>query len=331
MEQLKKDYDDIVFPKDNEEYIEYRDRLADNKDEYNLTWNDIKELVLCFYDVKLSDNYRKYYYFQKEKEEYSLKNYTRILCISDIHIPFNLPITIFSKYRNKVDTLVINGDLMDCYNLSKFTKMYRKPLIDELIKAREYVIELVDYIKPKKIIVISGNHEIRLGKLIADKIGTDLLDLMPTDAMAFLFDTGFNAYDHQHKTKTVYEPLDEIFSKEGIETIYANNFWYKEGQTIFVHPLAFRNNPLSTAVKAYEYFQGKRMDFDTIVMSHTHHLGYTRYGEYHLYENGCCANLDDMSYMDMKLPKTGQTNGYLYLMQDENGNLVYDKTKLEVL
>lgn len=331
MEDLKKEYKDIVFPKEEEKYIEYRDRLADNKKVYGLTWGDIKELVLCFYNVKLSDNYRKYYYFRKEKENYSFNNCTRILCVSDIHIPFNLPANVFSKYKNKVDTLVINGDLMDCYSLSKFPKMYRKPLIDELIKAREYVIDLVNCIKPKKVIAITGNHEIRLGRLITDKIGTDLMDLMPTDAMAFLFDTGFNAYDHQHKTKTVYEPLVKVFSKENIETIYANNFWYKEGQTVFVHPLAFRNNPLSTAVKAYEYFQGKRIDFDTVVMSHTHHVGYSRYGEYHLYENGCCANLKDMNYMDMKLPKTGQSNGYLYLVQDEKGNLLYDKTILELL
>lgn len=328
---LSKQYDEIVFPTEGEQYIEYRDRITINKTSYNLTWQDIKDLVNCFYNIKLSDNWRKFYYFSIEKEKHNIENCTRILCISDIHIPFNLPVDILSDYRNKVDTLIINGDLLDCYSLSKFTKLYRKPLIDELIKARQYVVDMIDLIKPKKVIAITGNHEIRLGRIIADKIGSDLLDLMPTDAMAFIFDTGFNSYDHQTKTKTIYEPLDKVFDKIGIECIYANNFWYQEGKTIFVHPMAFKQSPLSTSVKAYEYFISKHLDFDTISMAHTHHLGYTKYGEYHLFEQGCLANLKDMNYMDMKLPKVGQVNGFIYLLQDENGNLDYDKSKLEVL
>ena len=30
----------------------------------------------------------------------------------------------------------------------------------------------------------------------------------------------------------------------------------------------------------------------------------------------------------MKLPKTTQTNGYMYIVQDKDGNLIYEKTKL---
>jgi predicted phosphodiesterase len=219
---LNKEYNEIVFPKEKEDYITYRDRITNNKDntEYNLTWHDIKDLVRCFYNEKLSDNWRKFYYYKKEKEKYDLENNVRILDISDLHIPFNLPIEVYKKYIDKVDILVINGDLIDCYAMSKFTKMFRQPLIDELIKAREFCIELVNLIKPKKVIVVSGNHEIRLGKQIADKIGTDLLDLLPTDAMAFLFDTGFNHHNHQTKVKTVYTPLDEVFAEIGIECIY---------------------------------------------------------------------------------------------------------------
>jgi predicted MPP superfamily phosphohydrolase len=287
--------------------------------------------VRCFYNEKLSDNWRKFYYYKKEKEKYDLENNVRILDISDLHIPFNLPIEVYKKYIGKVDILVINGDLIDCYAMSKFTKMFRQPLIDELIKAREFCIELVNLIKPKKVIVVSGNHEIRLGKQIADKIGTDLLDLLPTDAMAFLFDTGFNHHNHQTKVKTVYTPLDEVFAEIGIECIYANNFWYKVGKTIFVHPLAFKSNDLATVVKAYEYFTALRENFDCVVMAHTHRLGYTNHNGVHLYEQGCMADLNHMDYMDLKLPKTLQTNGCLYLVQDSEGNLVYEKTKLDIV
>ena len=250
---------------------------------------------------------------------------TRILCISDMHIPFNRDIKEFFKYKGKVDTLVLNGDIIDNYSMSSFTKMYRLSLVEELIRARELLIELIEEIKPKKVTVVTGNHEIRLGKKIADKIGSDLLDLMPRDALAFLFDTGFNYYDRIKKCKTVYTPIDE---EVDCEVNYVGNFWTKEGKTIFVHPQAFRGTTLGTVGKAYDYFTAIGEDFQSIIMAHTHKLGMYVMNDKYLYEQGTCANLNHMDYQDLKLPKYSQVNGYMYIVQDKEGNLIYDKTKL---
>ena len=250
---------------------------------------------------------------------------TRILCISDMHIPFNRDIKEFFKYKGKVDTLVLNGDIIDNYSMSSFTKMYRLSLVEELIQARELLIELIEEIKPKKVTVVTGNHEIRLGKKIADKIGSDLLDLMPRDALAFLFDTGFNYYDRIKKCKTVYTPIDE---EVDCEVNYVGNFWTKEGKTIFVHPQAFRGTTLGTVGKAYDYFTAIGEDFQSIIMAHTHKLGMYVMNDKYLYEQGTCANLNHMDYQDLKLPKSSQVNGYMYIIQDKDGNLIYDKTKL---
>ncbi len=250
---------------------------------------------------------------------------TRILCISDMHIPFNRDIKEFFKYKGKVDTLVLNGDIIDNYSMSSFTKMYRLSLVEELIQARELLIELIEEIQPKKVTVVTGNHEIRLGKKIADKIGSDLLDLMPRDALAFLFDTGFNYYDRIKKCKTVYTPIDE---EVDCEVNYVGNFWTKEGKTIFVHPQAFRGTTLGTVGKAYDYFTAIGEDFQSIIMAHTHKLGMYVMNDKYLYEQGTCANLNHMDYQDLKLPKSSQVNGYMYIIQDKDGNLIYDKTKL---
>ena len=250
---------------------------------------------------------------------------TRILCISDMHIPFNRDIKEFFKYKGKVDTLVLNGDIIDNYSMSNFTKMYRLSLVEELIQARELLIELIEEIQPKKVTVVTGNHEIRLGKKIADKIGSDLLDLMPRDALAFLFDTGFNYYDRIKKCKTVYTPIDE---EVDCEVNYVGNFWTKEGKTIFVHPQAFRGTTLGTVGKAYDYFTAIGEDFQSIIMAHTHKLGMYVMNDKYLYEQGTCADLKHMDYQDLKLPKSSQVNGYMYIVQDKEGNLIYDKTKL---
>lgn len=261
----------------------------------------------------------------EEDEERVNKDETRILCISDMHIPFNRDIKEFFKYKGKVDTLVLNGDIIDNYSMSSFTKMYRLSLVEELIQARELLIELIEEIEPKKVTVVTGNHEIRLGKKIADKIGSDLLDLMPRDALAFLFDTGFNYYDRIKKCKTVYTPIDE---EVDCEVNYVGNFWTKEGKTIFVHPQAFRGTTLGTVGKAYDYFTAIGEDFQSIIMAHTHKLGMYVMNDKYLYEQGTCANLNHMDYQDLKLPKYSQVNGYMYIVQDKDGNLIYDKTKL---
>ena len=261
----------------------------------------------------------------EEDEERVNEDETRILCISDMHIPFNRDIKEFFKYKGKVDTLVLNGDIIDNYSMSNFTKMYRLSLVEELIQARELLIELIEEIEPKKVTVVTGNHEIRLGKKIADKIGSDLLDLMPRDALAFLFDTGFNYYDRIKKCKTVYTPIDE---EVDCEVNYVGNFWTKEGKTIFVHPQAFRGTTLGTVGKAYDYFTAIGEDFQSIIMAHTHKLGMYVMNDKYLYEQGTCANLNHMDYQDLKLPKYSQVNGYMYIVQDKEGNLIYDKTKL---
>ena len=261
----------------------------------------------------------------EEDEERVNEDETRILCISDMHIPFNRDIKEFFKYKGKVDTLVLNGDIIDNYSMSSFTKMYRLSLVEELIQARELLIELIEEIEPKKVTVVTGNHEIRLGKKIADKIGSDLLDLMPRDALAFLFDTGFNYYDRIKKCKTVYTPIDE---EVDCEVNYVGNFWTKEGKTIFVHPQAFRGTTLGTVGKAYDYFTAIGEDFQSIIMAHTHKLGMYVMNDKYLYEQGTCANLNHMDYQDLKLPKSSQVSGYMYIIQDKDGNLIYDKTKL---
>lgn len=293
---------------------------------------DYSELSEEVFGKKLaSDECRKRLYGAKaiidiiEEDNKTQEEETRILCLSDMHIPFNTDIEQFFKYKDKVDILVLNGDIIDNYSMSTFTKMYRLPLVEELIQARELLIRLIKEINPKKVVAVTGNHEVRMGKKIADKIGSDLLDLMPTDALAFLFDTGFNYYDKRNKQKIVYTPIDE---EVDCEVDYVGNFWTKIGRTIFVHPQSFRGSILGTASKAFDYFTSLGEDFQSLIMAHTHKVGMAVINEKYIYEEGTCADLSRMDYMNMKLPKTTQTNGYMYIVQDKDGNLIYEKTKL---
>ena len=68
---------------------------------------------------------------------------TTILSVSDLHYPFAKPLDTFSDFYGKVDVLQLNGDLIDCMALSRFSKSYRVSPLEEMIGARQYIICLL--------------------------------------------------------------------------------------------------------------------------------------------------------------------------------------------
>lgn len=273
---------------------------------------------------------KKYRYKQGIVDGKYSKDKTRILHISDLHYPFNLPINVLDVYKNKVDVLIINGDEQDVQSLSKFRKKYRLPFVDEMIGTRQMLIDIINLINPKVEVVFNyGNHNIRMINYFSEKIHEDLLQLMPETNLDFIVDIGFWKYDHQNQTKTFYEPLKTVF-KDKIKITYTHNWFCKWGNTIFAHPKAFKNGILSTVEKAYLYFLQNNYKFDSLVLAHTHQSGFARYGKNcFLYESGClCEEPEYALSGNLNRP---QSQGFLYIVQDKDGNLIYDESKLIIL
>ena len=151
--------------KAGESYFDYFIRLAENKDEYKLRWEDIAKLLNMQNGNDYGESaYRKFYTAFQAGRDYESGQSTvrvadRILCLSDMHYPFHLPIEAFVAYRN-VDTLILNGDLLDMQSISKFQKSYRISPLEEMIGCRQHLIELIEYINPKRVIINKGNHEL---------------------------------------------------------------------------------------------------------------------------------------------------------------------------
>lgn len=113
---------------------------------------------------------------QGEKNDFSpfvLKG-KRIGIISDVHIPYHdleaLNVALNEFKRVKVDTIVLNGDIIDCYNLSRWEKDPNKR--NHAYEMELLTIFLDDLIKmfPKVEIVFKlGNHSERYEKFIYAK------------------------------------------------------------------------------------------------------------------------------------------------------------------
>lgn len=313
---------------EHESKFEYKLRLCLGKlnKEVDLDWSEIATLLEE--DVS-ADHLRKTSYGILEYHNY-LHNFTgvanRILSISDTHVPYQLPVSTFKDYVGIVDVLQLNGDMLDCQSISKFPKTYRVSMIEEMIQGRQYIIDLIEYIKPKKVVINYGNHELRFQNYLSKNLDDDMLQLMPQTALDLICVDGFNHYDKRNKTKTRFEPICNVF--EDVEIVYTGDWKCKIGKAWFVHPSAFSSGMLKTAEKAMDYlFRTDKEKFDCVVMSHTHKLGSYVQGEVNLYEQGAACRVEEHLYGDGKL-YSPQQKGFLYLCQDEDGNLIYDKTKL---
>ena len=323
--------EDVAKKQSGESYVDYFVRLFDNKKIYGLTCDQIAELLNTESGQTLGESaYRKEFAafnrgrnYEREIAERGVA--TRVLSISDLYFPFAKPIETFSKYVGRVDILQLNGDIFDCQSISKFSKSYRIPCIEELVEGRQYIIDLIDYIKPKKVIANYGNHELRLGAYLANHLDSDLQELMPETALDYIFVDGFYHYDRRNHIKTWFEPLRETF--DDIEVVYSGEWFSQIGHVMFVHPKAFSSSPMKTAEKAVLWFRNEGYDFNCLVMAHTHRLGSYKIGNTTMYEQGAACETQKMRYGDGALVNS-QQQGCIYVCLDKDGYNIESATKL---
>lgn len=315
-----------------EDYFDYFVRLAEKKREYGLNWNDIANLLNQENGKDFGEcTYRKYFTaFQSGREYERKKNvsgvYDRILCLSDFHYPFCLPVAVFEEYQGAVDTLILNGDLLDMQGISKFPKSYRVSPMEEMIGCRQYLIDLINCIWPQRVIINKGNHEVRFGTYLAKNLDTEMKDLMPETALDLIVNDGFYHYDKRACSKFWYSPLTAIY--DGIiDVTYTGEWWCKHGKTIFAHPLSYSAGMLKTSEKAANYFYRVTNDFDAIVLAHTHKLGMYLQGDVTLFEQGTCSDVGQLTYADGSLTLP-QQQGFLYMCHDASGSLMLPNTKI---
>jgi predicted phosphodiesterase len=103
-------------------------------------------------------------------------NIKTILVFNDVHIPFHNEAACRNVLQlakdMQPDHVVINGDLLDCYSLSRFPQQPGMPnLQDEIDMGSEFLWELRRNCPIAKIDYLEGNHEERLKRVLVENHG----------------------------------------------------------------------------------------------------------------------------------------------------------------
>ena len=99
------------------------------------------------------------------------RNLERGLLLYDIHVPYHHPgaVELALRYARdfKVDHVILAGDFMDCYQLSTFDKDPScRNFPGEIQAVRQMIMAISKALRHPKMIVMEGNHEFRMKRLL---------------------------------------------------------------------------------------------------------------------------------------------------------------------
>ena len=102
----------------------------------------------------------------------TMKGEKKYMIIGDIHAPFqdNNAMDIVYRYMDyyKPNEVIINGDFIDFYNISRFDKnpSRKEDLQQEIITSRKILGEIREHNPEAKITLLEGNHDYRLQNFV---------------------------------------------------------------------------------------------------------------------------------------------------------------------
>lgn len=153
----------------------------------------------------------------------------KIVSISDIHVPFadsDMLEEVVAEHAGPGVWLVINGDLLECYAYSFFTKHSSVTGLHEY----QCAFLLVQWLRTKfdKVFITSGNHDKRVSRQLKDiGWGSDMSKVLRPDLLARIANG---------------EELDDsgtLVAKHDWDNVYYEQVesWYiRIGKTVFFHP-----------------------------------------------------------------------------------------------
>ena len=136
----------------------------------------VKDTIFCMNEHRTKNPYHLPESYQEKREPLILPNgCDNILLISDLHIPYHDidAITLALDYgkEQKINTIFINGDLIDNHQVSKFESDPRKRSVKQEFDAtKQFLVSLRSVFPDASIYWLKGNHCIRWEKFLFMKV-----------------------------------------------------------------------------------------------------------------------------------------------------------------
>lgn len=277
---------------------------------YDDSWN---------YIIKTTKEYRS----KSVKKDLGLttSKERKIITFSDLHIPFFLweDMENALKQHADADVVVLNGDILDAYIFSTFSKSKNIAALKEYKVAFDLVHYLSDNFET--VVLVCGNHDYRTTRAIKTAgFNQDASSVFGTDLL-FKISNGEKLNER-----------GELVEKLNFDNVLYQKHdpWYtRVGKTIFCHPSGFGSKyPGATVVKLLDHFS-ERMhydDFDSIVVGHTHKVYKGIVSGKMLIEQGAMAHKLPYQFQpDLRFKNA--MNGYAVIYQDSYGNTNFNDSQ----
>lgn len=306
--------------RENESIVEYKERLYKNRRLYNLSWEDVNSLLDKNHHP---DNTRKasYGYLEcledmKENEKFEHS----VMIINDVHTPFERGdvLEIIAKHADEITTLVIGGDLMDCYEVSSFPKINRDDFMSEVIYGYNFLKKIRKILNNgQKIIIINGNHEERWKKVITKMNEKNMQKFINPNVLDMIVN-GFTTYEGNKKN--IFNPIPDI--------IHIPHWYVVIDRMIVAHPKDFSRVKGKMLENVTQHFINKNIDFDLVIFGHTHKISIgviDRFEGKIAIENPCLCRPQEYSDIG-KLGYSPQAYGYTIVKYNDKINFNNIKT-----
>jgi len=211
--------------------------------------------------------------------------------------------------HSDADILVLGGDFLDCYSISRFAKYKNIPLKEEIVQATA----MLDFLASRfpDIIILSGNHEDRVKKYFASKVSADVLFLVQFDLMGLIA----KPYDNVKIVKDQY-----VFERGNGEAEISH--FTKIGKDFLIgHFERSSSIPLRAANLAYNWVDAWSKWFDIgdislYLQGHTHKLSKYPLDKVVIGETGCLCQIQDYA-IEPKARYSAHLNGYWVVYQKD--------------
>ena len=245
----------------------------------------------------------------------------KIVSFSDLHIPFFLweDMKIALEQHKDADIIVLNGDILDAYMFSTFSKSKNIAAIKEYKAAFDLVKYLSDHFP--MVVLVSGNHDYRTTRAIKTSgLSSDVEKVYRPDLLSRIANG---------ERLNSFGDLEEVCDFENVHYQKADSWYVRIGQTIFTHPSGFASRyPGATVVKLLDHFSHRMdsTDFDSIVVGHTHKVYKGVVSGKLLIEQGAMAHkLPYQFKADLRFKNA--MNGYAVIYQDADGNTNFNDSQ----